>query len=65
VNGATRAVLVGDGRAEERHHSVAGVLVDRALESVDFRGDRFEATVHDLMNVLGVPTLGEAREAGP
>src|SRR4030095_7953883 len=64
VDGATRAVLVGDGRAEERHDTVAGVLVDRALESVDFRRDRFEATIHDLMDVLGVPTLGEAPGPG-
>ena len=64
MHGAARAVLVGDGRSEERHHAVTGVLVDRALESVDFGRDRLEAPIHDLMDVLGVPTLGEAREAG-
>ena len=64
VDGAPRAVLVRDGRAEEGHHAVARVLVDRALEAVDLGGDGLEAPVHDLVNILGVKPLGQAREPG-
>ena len=53
VDGAPRAVLMRDGRAEEGHHAVARVLVDRAFESVDLGGDGLEAPVHDLVNLLG------------
>ena len=64
VDGPPRAVLVRDGRAEERHHAVARVLVDGALEAVDLGGDPLEAPVHDRVHVLGVELLGEAREPG-
>ena len=63
MNRATRAVLVSDGRAEESHHAVPRVLVDRAFEPVDLRGDGLEAPVHDLVDVLGVAPLGQARES--
>ena len=64
MDGAARAVLVRDGRAEERHHAVARVLVDRALEAVDLGGDGLEAAIDDLVDVLGVAPLGQAREPG-
>jgi hypothetical protein len=35
VDGALGVVLVGDGRAEQRHDAVAEELVDRALEAVN------------------------------
>jgi hypothetical protein len=63
VSRAPRAVLVSDGRAKERHHAVAGVLVDRALEPVDLGRDQLEASVNDAVHVLGVQLLGESGEA--
>jgi hypothetical protein len=63
VGGAPRAVLVSDGRAKERHHPVAGVLVDRALKPVDLGRDQLEASVHDAVHVLGIQLLGERGEA--
>ena len=67
VDGAARAVLVGDGGAEQRHHPVPGVLVDGALEAVDLRGDELEAPVDDPVHVLRIELLGhggEARDVG-
>ena len=63
VGRAPRAVLVSDGRAEERHHTVAGVLVDRPLEPVDLGRDQLEASVHDSVHILGIQLLGERGEA--
>src|SRR5213593_2464412 len=62
VDGAPRSVLVGDGRAEERHDAVARVLVDRALEPVDLRSDQLEAALDDAVHVLRIELLGERRE---
>src|SRR3989449_2193584 len=64
VDGAPRSVLVGDGRAEERHDAVARVLVDRALEPVDLRSDQLEAALDDAVHVLRIELLGERREPG-
>ena len=47
VAGPLGVVLVGDGRAEERHDPVAGVLVDRALEAVHAVGQDLEEAVQD------------------
>ena len=44
-------VLVGNGRAEQRHDTVAGVLVDRALEAVDALGENLEEAVQDAVQV--------------
>ena len=60
--GAARAVLVRDGCPEQRHHAVARVLVDRALEPVDLGGDRLEAALDDPVHLLGVEALGERGE---
>jgi hypothetical protein len=64
VGRAPRTVLVRDRRAEEGHHPVAGVLVDRALEAMHLRGDQLEAPVHDPVHVLRVLLLREGGEAG-
>ena len=64
VNGAARAVLVGDRRAEECHHAVAGVLVHAALEAVDFGADGGKAAVDERVHVFGIARLGQRREAG-
>jgi hypothetical protein len=60
---AVGVILVGDGRAEERHDAVAGVLIDRALEAVDtVRQDREEA-VENRVPGLGVDALCEIHGA--
>jgi len=62
VHRASRAVLVRYGRAEKRHDPVARVLVDGALEAVDLGGDQRETAVHDRVDLLRIPLLGERRE---
>ena len=62
LHGAARAVLERPRRTEERHHAVAGVLVDRAFEAVHRVGDETEAVVHDLVHVFGVALLGQTGE---
>ena len=47
-------VLVGDGRTEERHHAVAGVLIDGSLEAVDSVRQHLKEAVHDLVPDLGI-----------
>jgi hypothetical protein len=64
VHGAARAVLVRDGRPEERHDAVPRVLVDGPLEAVDLGGDELEAGVDDAMDLFRVQLLGQTREAG-
>ena len=54
-------VLVGDRRAEERHHAVTEELVDRPLAAVDGREDHLEDAVHDAVDVLGVEALRHVR----
>ena len=63
VAGPLGVVLVGDGRAEERHDAVAGVLVDRALEAVDAVGQDLEEAVEDPVPLLGVDLLGQLHRA--
>jgi hypothetical protein len=63
VRGAPRRVFVRDGRAEQRHHAVAGVLIDRALEAMHLGRDQVETTIDDRVNVLGIAPLGERAEA--
>src|SRR5262249_31507321 len=53
-------VLVGDRRAEERHHAVAGELVDRALDPVNRRGEDLEHSIEHPMPLFGVELLGQA-----
>jgi hypothetical protein len=56
-------VLVRDGRTEERHDAVAGVLVDGPLKAMhSFREDR-EETVHDLVPLFGIYLLGQIHRA--
>src|SRR5215468_7598670 len=53
-----RMVLVGDGRAEERHDAVAHDLVHRALEAVDRLHHSLEHGIEDLPRLLGI-AIGE------
>jgi hypothetical protein len=63
VDGAPRAILVGDGGAEERHHAVARVLVDGALEPMNLGRDQLEAAVDDGVDLFGVEVLGKIGES--
>jgi hypothetical protein len=47
-------VLVGDGRTEERHHAVAGVLIVGAFEAVDSVRQHLKEAVHDLVPDFGI-----------
>ena len=58
-----RVVLVRDGRAEERHHAVAGVLVDRAFETVHALSEDDEEAVEERVELFGVHLLRELHRA--
>src|SRR5262249_38277104 len=54
--GVTRSlcmILVRDRRPEQSHDAVAGVLIDRALETMNTFGEDREEAVHDLVPFLG------------
>ena len=58
-----RAVFVRNGGAEQRHHAIASVLVDGALEAVHLRREEGEAVVHDLVHHFGIEVSGQGHEA--
>jgi len=57
-------ILMGYRRTEQSHHSVAGKLVDRTLVLVNLIHQNLEASVHDLVDFLGVELLGYGRVIG-
>ena len=59
VAGALRVILVRERRPEQRHHAVARVLVDRALEAVDGVGEQREEPVEHAVPGLGARALGQ------
>src|SRR5262249_17468969 len=61
-HGPAWTVFVGNGCAEQGHHPVAGVLIDRALEAVHLRCDAFEAAVDDLVHELSRAARVQKRE---
>ena len=52
-------VLVGDGRAEQRHDAVTEQLVDASAEVVDVGDQPFEARFDEQLDVLRVEVLGQ------
>ena len=64
VHRALRVVLVGDGRAEQRHDPVAEELVDGALVAVHLGEHQLEGAGHQAVDVLGIEAL-EASEVKP
>ena len=44
VDGPARAIFMGNGGAEQRHHAIASVLVDGALEAVHLARVRVESS---------------------
>ena len=55
---ARRVVLVRHGGAEDGHHRVADVLVERAVVARDLTGDRAEERAEQLPQLLGVQPSG-------
>ena len=56
-------ILMGDGRAEERHAAVSGELIDVALEALDGVAENAEEALHDLRPRLGVEVLCQLQRA--
>src|SRR5262249_42104313 len=54
-----RVILVRNGRAEERHDPVAGVLIDGALEAVDSLRQDHEEAIHGVVPLFRIKLLGE------
>jgi hypothetical protein len=64
VDRAQRVVLMGDGRAEQRHEPVAEELIDGTLVAVNLAEHQLEGTVHESVDVLGIEPFGQRGEAG-
>jgi hypothetical protein len=62
VDRAPGVILVGDGRAEERHDPVAEELVDRALVAVHLGEHEIEGTPHQPVDLFGIDPLRERGE---
>src|SRR5207245_2614137 len=62
-DGSLRVVFVGDGRAEQREHAVAGEILDRAAESFDGLDDPRHGLAHDEADLLRVQPLRQRRRA--
>ena len=62
ADGAPRMVLVGDGRAEQRHEAVAHELGDRSLVAVDRLQHQLEAAPDQGVRLFGIEALGERVE---
>ena len=54
VTGPLRMILVGDGRTEQRHDAVTGVLVYGTFEAVDPLRQDLEEAVHHVVPLLGI-----------
>ena len=52
-----------DRRAEERHHAVAGELIDDALEAIDLAEGELEVLVEQVAVLLGIEALGDRGRA--
>jgi hypothetical protein len=56
-------ILMRDRRAEQRHDSIARVLVDGAFEAVNALGEDREEAVHDLVPLFGIELLGQVHRS--
>ena len=63
AQGALRVIVVSLGGAEDRHHRVADVLLERPAESDDLAGHRREVRALQLADGLRVTVLGAPGEA--
>ena len=64
AHGALGVVLVRHRRAEDRHHVVADVLVDRAAVALHLVAEAQQRAVHERLHRLGSMPLGERGVAG-
>ncbi len=64
AHGAHRIVLVRDRQAEDSHHSVADVFLDRAAVAADLACHRGEERGQQRAHVLGVHAIGQLGGAG-
>src|SRR5579862_6043839 len=62
MHGAPRRVLVRYRRSEQSHEPIAAVLVDGALEAVNFSANQLEAALDDAMDLLRIELLAECGE---
>ena len=63
ADGALGVVLVRHGRAEDRHHVVADVLVHPAAVALHLLAEPAQAALHEALHRLGVHRLGHSRVA--
>ena len=61
---ALRVVLVGRGRAEERHQAIAPELIHFAAKTIDLRLENVEEAIHQLHPGFGAHLFKERRGAG-
>ena len=64
AHGALGVVLVRHGRAEDRHHVVADVLVDGAAVALDLLAEPHQGAVDERLHGLWVHALGHGGVAG-
>ena len=64
VHRSLRVILVGDGRAEQRHDPVAEELVHGALVPVHLGQHQLEGAGHEGVDLLGIEARGDRGEAG-
>ena len=63
ADGPLGIVLVGDGRAPDRHHGITDELLHGASMELDDLGGGVEVARQQLADRLGVAVLGDGREA--
>ena len=57
-------VLMGQRRTKKGHDAIAGELIDRTLVTVYLIHQNIKASVHDLVDFLGVKRLRHGRVIG-
>src|SRR5262245_1943722 len=63
IAGALGVIFMSDGRAEQCHDAIAGVLIHRALEAMHAVSEDSEEAIKNLMPCLGVELLGQFHRA--
>src|ERR1700733_2174776 len=63
VNRPSGRVLVRDRRAKQRHQPITTILVNTALEPMNFRCDQFETAPYNVMDVLRIELLGHSSKS--
>src|SRR5262245_57653483 len=58
-----RGILVRHGRAEKRHHAVAGQLIDDTFEAVDLVKGQLQVLIEEVPIFFRIEALGDRRGA--